>query len=568
MLNKAGNTTWTPAGTSDNINGESWTKAQINTDGTLGGRFTAPTWITANGKLPGFNAAINMPEHLQMITFSGGDGSPTDPYIITTAQQLRALAIVVNEGDTDYYDKAYKLGNEIDLSDYGATFNDGKGWMPIGYGIGKHFLGNFNGNGYKISNLYINNNNNITGNFMGLFGYLLNASIENLGVENVDIIGNNNIGGIAGKFYESNIYNSYATGVVRGNDYVGGIVGGEEEDCTISNCYSTVNVSGNDYVGGIIGITNYNCITSNCYSTGIVNGNDYVGGIAGFVLESEISNCAALNPKVACNANVGRVAGTLYTGTEISSNNIAFDGMLNKAGNTDWDNIGLDDLDGESISKEYIYANPTLERFESPVWTSKKGRLPGLFGKTVEMPEHLRLEGSPTITTTTLPNGETTKDYSVTLTATGNTPITWRILTGNLPTGLTLNASTGVISGTPTTKGSFTFTIEIENNLGFDEKEFTIEVTDGVGVEELKVENGQLKIYPNPVSYELQVTSYEGMENGELTMENVKIFNLMGQTLMSLPSLPSPETTIDVSHLPASVYILKIGNKTAKFVKQ
>uniref|UniRef100_Q01TD0 Ig family protein n=1 Tax=Solibacter usitatus (strain Ellin6076) TaxID=234267 RepID=Q01TD0_SOLUE len=55
-----------------------------------------------------------------------------------------------------------------------------------------------------------------------------------------------------------------------------------------------------------------------------------------------------------------------------------------------------------------------------------------------------------TITTPSLPNGAVGTPYSLTLTASGGTPgYTWQVSSGTLPTGLTLNGTTGVISGTP-----------------------------------------------------------------------------------------------------------------------
>jgi hypothetical protein len=66
---------------------------------------------------------------------------------------------------------------------------------------------------------------------------------------------------------------------------------------------------------------------------------------------------------------------------------------------------------------------------------------------------------APTITTTTLSNGTVGAAYSATLAATGDTPITWSIDSGTLPGGLSLNGTTGVISGIPTTAGTATFTV-------------------------------------------------------------------------------------------------------------
>lgn len=72
----------------------------------------------------------------------------------------------------------------------------------------------------------------------------------------------------------------------------------------------------------------------------------------------------------------------------------------------------------------------------------------------------------PDITTTTLPNGIIDTPYSQTLGVTGGTgSITWSVISGALPTGLSLNASTGEISGTPTTLGAFSFTVEAEDTL-------------------------------------------------------------------------------------------------------
>jgi hypothetical protein len=69
------------------------------------------------------------------------------------------------------------------------------------------------------------------------------------------------------------------------------------------------------------------------------------------------------------------------------------------------------------------------------------------------------------ITTTSLPAARRNRNYSATLRASGGvTPYTWSIVSGTLPSGLTLNASSGVISGRPTTRGTWVFTVRVSDS--------------------------------------------------------------------------------------------------------
>ena len=141
-----------------------------------------------------------------------------------------------------------ELGRDIDAS---ATKTDTANWGTAGFNpIGNRsnkFNGTFDGLGFTISNLYINRPSQYD---VGLFGYSNNATIINIGLNNVDITGNSYVGGLLGYKYGGTISNSYATGSVDGNNDVGGLVGYKYSG-TITNSYASGTVSGNHYLGGL-----------------------------------------------------------------------------------------------------------------------------------------------------------------------------------------------------------------------------------------------------------------------------------------------------------------------------
>jgi hypothetical protein len=90
-----------------------------------------------------------------------------------------------------------------------------------------------------------------------------------------------------------------------------------------------------------------------------------------------------------------------------------------------------------------------------------------------------------TITTApTLPGGTTTTPYSQTLAATGGTPsYSWSISTGSLPAGLNLNAGSGTISGTPTSSGNFSFTVQVNDSASLStSKAFSLTIAGGLSI--------------------------------------------------------------------------------------
>jgi hypothetical protein len=68
------------------------------------------------------------------------------------------------------------------------------------------------------------------------------------------------------------------------------------------------------------------------------------------------------------------------------------------------------------------------------------------------------------ISTSSLPNGQVGGSYASSVVASGGTPpYHWSVPTGSLPTGLSLSALSGVISGQPTASGSFNFVIGVQD---------------------------------------------------------------------------------------------------------
>ena len=141
----------------------------------------------------------------------------------------------------------YILGNDIDAA---ATsgWNSNTGFIPLG-NYGTRFTGTFDGDGYVITDLFIDR----SASYQGLFGYInTGTEIKNVGVVDVNITGNYYVGGLIGYNYAGTITDCYSTGSVSGGNYIGGLIGYDDAG-TVTDCYSTGSVSGNEVVGGLIG---------------------------------------------------------------------------------------------------------------------------------------------------------------------------------------------------------------------------------------------------------------------------------------------------------------------------
>jgi hypothetical protein len=97
-------------------------------------------------------------------------------------------------------------------------------------------------------------------------------------------------------------------------------------------------------------------------------------------------------------------------------------------------------------------------------WSATTGETDALTIGTAAQTTVYNFEPPFQVTTTSLPGGTVKTAYTASLTANGgNPPYKWSIVSGNLPTGLHLHRSTGVISGKPSTgdSGLYAFTVKV-----------------------------------------------------------------------------------------------------------
>lgn len=193
---------------------------------------------------------------------------------ISTLDDLKILAGLVNDGTNTFSEKTINLINDIDLE--GSETNQ---WIPIG-NEEYAFAGNFEGNGHSIKNIYINT----TSQRQGLFGNVNSSEIRNIVLTN---------------------------GTINALGYAGGIVG-RSEDSTIKGCINNANVKASlEQVGGICGRFVSGEIIK-CINKGSIVGAHSTGGIAGSVQNSEIASCYNAG-KIEC-LSTGSGNGTYLTG--------------------------------------------------------------------------------------------------------------------------------------------------------------------------------------------------------------------------------------------------------------
>lgn len=189
--------------------------------------------------------------------------SITEDMEIHTKQDLEEFRNKVNSGRT-FEGKIVTQKQDIQLEG-----NQESQWTPIG-NMTTPFKGTYEGENHLIEGVYINNSESM----QGLFGYIQNATVQNLRVDNSTIIANNTYTAAICAYPSGSTIYHCSTGknvIIKGQNYTGGIVGLTEAG-KVTQCHNeaTVSATGN-WIGGIAAYALNNQINS-CYNVGTIQG--------------------------------------------------------------------------------------------------------------------------------------------------------------------------------------------------------------------------------------------------------------------------------------------------------
>ncbi len=162
---------------------------------------------------------------------------------------------------------------------------------------------------------------------------------------------------------------------------------------------------------------------------------------------------------------------------------------------------------------------------------------------------------APEITTTTLNAAIKGTAFSQTIASTGTAPITWTVQTGALPAGLGLDAATGVISGTPTAAGAYSFTLRATNSAGNDDQSFSGAVGDVAPTEPSGSAPNKVTI-ADPAEGVDTITVPAGIAHANQTL---RAWAWSDPTdLGSVQADADGDVTVDISALPAGTHTIAL----------
>lgn len=281
-------------GSEQDVTGEAtWASADTAVVTVDGSGTATPVGLGETAITAGFDGnEIDIPVTVA-VTFSGGEGTESEPYVITTAEQLNGLRFYTGEGGEGTY---FELMGDIDLSDPDFV-DDASGWVPIGSASGDPFSAHLDGNGFTLGNLSIDRPEHAD---QGLFGRLSEATVTNLHLETVSVSGQGRVGALAGR-----IQNALVQGV------------------TASGSVTTINtfISGSN-AGGLIGYATNSEIIDSGADVAVTAVDHNSGGLVGSALYTDIRASYARGDVVGNGSeaiNVGGLVGLLNTGSTVEN---------------------------------------------------------------------------------------------------------------------------------------------------------------------------------------------------------------------------------------------------------
>lgn len=226
--------------------------------------------------------------------FPVGDGSPENPYVVTSSAQLEVMRLPAC--------LARHFEQRADIA-----IPDGTAWQRIGT-VNTPFTGTYRGGGYVISNVSLG----ATAPGVGFFGALSGATVTDLTLENVVIVaaaGTPSSDGRAGAL-AGDVMGSTVSGVTVNHAQIsgmgtalGGLIGRIRDHSAaptyITHSSATATVSGGGAVGGLVGTisssSSGHVTVSSSYSAGTVTGDQDVGGLVGYVVRTSTGTITVEN---------------------------------------------------------------------------------------------------------------------------------------------------------------------------------------------------------------------------------------------------------------------------------
>lgn len=280
-----------------------------------------------------------------------GSGTETDPFRIRCVADLVTLSNNV-AGGTTYLNQFLLVENDISFINGGI--DSSQYFNPIGDSINS-FRGNFNGGGHAIANYSFSDT---TKNNIGFFGYTNLATIQRLGISNINICAKDTVGGLVANAESTKIGGCFVYGYIKGKNSVGGLVGvGTGATSAIDTSFTNTSIDAQTNVGGLVGNHSGGTI-NNSYSNSEIysstTANNYVGGIIGRASSSNLTNVYSTCKIIrnGSNTNFGKIKGNTQgtTGAQCYSRDNVF---------VNCDNITPSGYNGTSMNNAGL-RNPTF----------------------------------------------------------------------------------------------------------------------------------------------------------------------------------------------------------------